>query len=187
MALWYKKTVLLICFSFLLITPSSSYGQFFEEANLEGAGDALYFGLPAAALTTSLLLKDYEGTWQFTKSAILNQGVTFTMKYLINKRRPFDGGDYAFPSGHTSTAFQSASFFHRRYGFKYSIPAYALAGLTAYSRLNAKKHDGWDILAGAIVGIGSTWFFTTPYQQERMELTFSGSTDSYLLGFRYTF
>ncbi len=113
--------------------------------------------------------------------------VTGAGKYLINKERPLQGGGYAFPSGHTSVAFQGASFFHRRYGFKYSIPAYILAGFTGYSRLNAKRHDGWDVLAGAAIGIGSTFFFTTPYEDKQMGVTFSSGNDAYLLGFRYTF
>jgi len=47
------------------------------------------------------------------------------------------------------------------------------------------KDDGWDILAGAAVGIGSTYLFTTPYQQEHMEITMSSSNGEYLLGFVY--
>lgn len=143
--------------------------------------------LPASALTTTIILRDKQGAWQMTKSFLLNLAVTGAGKVLINKQRPLEGGDYAFPSGHTSVAFQSASFFHRRYGFKYSIPAYVLASFTAYSRLNAHRHDGWDILAGAAVGIGSTFFFTTPYEDRKMELTFSSGEDAYMLGFRYRF
>ena len=93
----------------------------------------------------------------------------------------------SFPSGHTSTTFQSASFIHKRYGFKYSIPAYALAGFTAFSRINADKHDGWDILAGAVIGIGSSYLFTTEYQKEHMELTFNSQEGTYLLGFKYKY
>lgn len=147
----------------------------------------LLIALPAAAFTSTLLLKDKRGTWQFTKSFFFNEAVTFGLKVALNKPRPFHNGDNAFPSGHTSTTFQSASFIHRRYGFKYSIPAYALAGFTAFSRINAQKHDGYDILAGAVVGIGSTLLFTTPYQEEHMQLTFSSGNDEYIIGFKYTF
>ncbi|WP_423820443.1 hypothetical protein [Salinimicrobium sp. TIG7-5_MAKvit] len=83
--------------------------------------------------------------------------------------------------------FQAASFIHKRYGFKYSIPGYVLAGWTAYSRINATRHDGYDILAGAVVGIGSSFIFTSPYQRENMQLTFSSGNDQYLLGFVYRF
>ena len=93
----------------------------------------------------------------------------------------------SFPSGHTSTTFQSASFIHKRYGFKYSIPAYVLAGYTAFTRLESDKHDGWDVLAGAIIGVGCSYLFTTPYKKEHMELTFSSGGGNYLLGFTFKY
>ena len=92
-----------------------------------------------------------------------------------------------FPLGILLPAFHSASFVHKRYGFKYSIPVYALAGFTAFSRIDANKHDGFDILAGAIIGIGSTYLFTTEYQQEHMKLTFTRNGGDYLLGFNFKF
>jgi membrane-associated phospholipid phosphatase len=95
--------------------------------------------------------------------------------------------NHSFPSGHTSTVFQGASFIHRRYGFKYSIPAYAIAGFTAFSRVYADKHGGFEIHAGAIIGIGSTYLFTTLFQQEHMEFTFNSYDRNYLLGFIYKF
>lgn len=176
-----------LCLLFLF--PVESHSQFFnpEDSNIENAGDAALVLLPVSAVATTYFMKDKQGAWQFSKGFVLNLAVTGAMKVLINKERPLQGGDYAFPSGHTSVAFQSASFYHRRYGFKYSIPAYVLAGFTAYSRLNAARHDGWDILAGAIVGIGSTWFFTKPYQEERMQFTFTGYDDVFVLGFKYHF
>ena len=176
---------------FLIISFSSMEvrAQFFnpDDSFIENSGDGTLFLLPASAVATSLILKDYQGTWQFTKSLALNLVVTGAAKVLINKDRPLDGGDKAFPSGHTSTAFQGATFFHRRYGFKYSIPAYLLAGYTSFSRLHATRHDGWDILAGAAVGIGSTWFFTKPREKEKKELSFSSGEDYFLMKFTYVF
>ena len=62
-----------------------------------------------------------------------------------------------------------------------------LASFTAYSRVEADKHDGWDVFAGAIIGIGSTYIFTTPYQKEHMELTFNNVEGDRLIGFKYSF
>lgn len=186
---YFRNVFLFIFLSLFLLNSQNSYSQFFnkEDSFIENSGDAAVILLPISAVATSALLKDKKGIWQFTKSFALNLAVTGAGKVLINKQRPLEGGDYAFPSGHTSVAFQSASYFHRRYGFKYSIPAYVLAGFTAYSRYNAARHDGWDILGGAIVGIGSTYFFTTPYEEPQMDLTFASQEDSFLLGFRYSF
>lgn len=177
-------SVLIVVILFWIVNCQQSFAQ---KSGIETAGDIGLVTAPVAALTVALLKKDQQGTWQFSKGFLLNQAVTFGLKLGINKRRPYDNGDNAFPSGHTSTTFQAASFIHKRYGFKYSIPSYALAGFTAFSRLDAQKHDGWDILAGAVIGIGSTLIFTTEYQQEHMELTFNTKGGDYLMGFTYTF
>ena len=169
---------------FLLLCSKSTHAQ---SRTIETTGDVLLFTLPATALTTSLIIKDYEGTWQFAKSALLNQAVTIGLKYATGKSRPYNNGERAFPSGHTSTTFQSAAYIQKRYGWKFGIPAYALAGFTGYSRMNAKMHDGWDVLAGALIGIGSSYLFTSPYQKEHMELTFASDADSISIGFRYKF
>ncbi len=173
--------IILICIFF---NPESSFSQ---NKTIETTGDILLFTLPVTALTTSLLLRDYKGTGQFAKGFVLNQAVTLGLKYATDKSRPYDNGDRAFPSGHTSTTFQSAAFIQMRYGWKYGIPADALAGFTGFSRINAQKHDGWDVLAGAVVGIGSSYLFTTPYQKEHMELSFTHWDDNYSLGFHYKF
>ena len=170
--------------TFLCFGVSSSFSQ---NKLIETSGDALLIILPATALTSTLIIGDYDGTWQFAKGAIFNQAITAGMKYAINKKRPFDNGNRAFPSGHTSTTFQSATFIQKRYGWKYGVPAYVLAGFTGYSRIYAHKHDGWDAIAGAVVGIGSAYLFTTPYQKEHMELTISKENDIVVLGFIYKF
>lgn len=172
-----------LIFLFLLCSKTSLA----QNRTIETAGDVLLFALPATALTTSLIIKDYDGTLQFAKGALLNQAVTMGLKYATGKSRPYHNGERAFPSGHTSTTFQSAAFIQKRYGWKYGIPAYALAGFTGYSRINAQMHDGWDVLAGAVIGIGSSYLFTTPYQREHMELTFVSDADSIAIGFKYKF
>ena len=76
---------------------------------------------------------------------------------------------------------------HRRYGFKYAIGSYALAGFTAASRIDSNKHDLLDVIAGAAIGLGSNLLFTTEYQQEHMELTYSSTDGNHMIGFRYKF
>ncbi len=95
--------------------------------------------------------------------------------------------DNSFPSGHTSTVFHSAGYIHRRYGFKYSIPAYALAGFTAASRIDSNKHDILDVFAGAIIGLGANFLFTTEQEQKQMEISFNSNNGTYLIGFSYKF
>ena len=178
----FKRPFFVLFISLIVCSKMKS-----QNEAIETTGDVIIFALPAVTLASTFIIGDTKGSWQFTKGLILTEAVTFGLKASIKKRRPDFSNSDSFPSGHTSTTFHSASFVHRRYGFKYSIPAYALASFTAFSRIYADKHDGWDVLAGAIIGIGSNLIFTTPYQQEHMELTFSSDSDrkTYLLGFTY--
>ncbi|MGC1205227.1 MAG: phosphatase PAP2 family protein [Flavobacteriaceae bacterium] len=161
-----------------------------RETAYEVFGD---YAQHAPALTSLIVIiakKDKKGFWQFAKSYGTTLGVTYALKYAINKPRPDGRTDgKAFPSGHTAVAFSGASFLQRRYGWEYGIPAYAIAGLVAYTRLEGinQRHDGWDILGGALVGIGSTYLFATPYQKEHYELTFNSGDGNYLVGLKYKF
>lgn len=179
----YCYFIVLLALLFLTCTRQVSA----QNKTVETTGDVILFALPLATLGYTFISGDTKGSWQFTKGLLLTQAVTYGLKLSIEKQRPDMSNNHSFPSGHTSTTFQSASFIHIRYGFKYSIPAYALAGFTAFSRIEADKHDGWDILAGAIIGIGSSYLFTSEYQKEHMELTFSSQEDNYLIGFMYKF
>ncbi len=158
-----------------------------QVGTTQKVGDVILFALPAATLGTSFLIGDEKGAWQFTKGLLLTTGVTYGLKLGINKQRPDMSNDNSFPSGHTSTVFHSAGYVHRRYGFKYAIPAYALAGFTAASRIDSKKHDILDVVAGAAIGLGSNLLFTTEYQQEHMELTYSNFEGNHMIGFKYKF
>ena len=175
----------LLIISVLFLYAHSSFSQ---NKTIATSGDILVFALPATAISSTLILGDKKGTWQFTKGFLVNGIVTFGMlKATIDKERPDMSDTNSFPSGHTSIAFQSASFIQKRYGWKYGIPAYILAGYTGYSRIEADKHDIVDVLAGAVIGVGSSYLFTTPYQQEHMELTFNNSDGNYLIGFKFKF
>ena len=80
------------------------------------------------------------------------------IKYSVGRLRP-DGSAYnSFPSGHTATAFMSATMLHMEYGWKnpiYSIGCYTAAALTGISRIMNNRHWLTDVVAGAAIGIGS--------------------------------
>ena len=185
------KISLLVCVTlFLVILPTQAQDTSQTKPDVgttQKIGDVILFALPAATIGTSFIIGDEKGSWQFTKGLLLTEAVTYGLKLGINKQRPDMSNDNSFPSGHTSTVFHSAGYIHRRYGFKYSIPAYALAGFTAASRIDSKKHDILDVLAGAAIGLGSNLLFTKEYQQKHMELTFNKEDGGYLLGFTYKF
>ena len=126
----------------------------------ETIGDTLLVLIPSLTYGTTLYLDDKEGKNQFYKSFATNAGVTYGLKYAVNRTRP-NGKPYSFPSGHTSATFQSASFIHKRYGLKYAIPAYLGATFVGYSRVDAKAHHTSDVIAGAIIGTLSGFYFAT--------------------------
>ncbi|GLU45170.1 phosphatase PAP2 family protein [Allomuricauda sp. NBRC 101325] len=161
-----------------------------RETTIEAIGDYAQFAPTAFSLITVLAKGDEEGFWQLGKSVGANLTATWIMKYAINKPRPEGRTDgHAFPSGHTSFAFQGASFLQRRYGWKYGIPAFAVAAYVAYSRIEGvnDRHDGWDVLGGALTGIASTYLFTTPYMKEHFDMSFQSGDGTYALGVIYKF
>ena len=80
------------------------------------------------------------------------------LKYTVQRPRPDGSQNNSFPSGHTATAFMSATMLHKEYGWRspwFSIGGYTLAAATGVSRILNNKHWMTDIAAGAAVGIGA--------------------------------
>ena len=103
-----------------------------------------------------------------TGGFILSTIVTHSLKSIVKKDRPFvtysyidkkdSGGGYAFPSGHTSAAFYTATSLSLLFPKWYVIaPAYIWAASVGYGRMYEGVHYPSDVLAGAIVGAGSAW------------------------------
>ena len=136
--------------------------------HIELAGDLLQYVLPATAGGLTLGYHDGEGALQFGESALLTLGVTYGLKYSIDEKRP-NGRRHSFPSGHSSISFSSAEFMRKRYGWEYGIPAYAAASFVAYSRVEAREHRPHDVIAGASIGIVSSYIFTRRYKGWEIE------------------
>jgi len=91
---------------------------------------------------------------------------TTALKYSVNRDRPFvtypfiekvtSGGSPSFPSGHTSTAFATATSLSIAFPKWYVIaPSFIWASAVGYSRMDLGVHYPSDVLAGAIIGSGS--------------------------------
>lgn len=94
--------------------------------------------------------------------------IAFGLKYSIDRTRPYkvypelqnyrDNKDASFPSGHTSFAFNTATSLVQTFPKWYvAVPAYAWATAVGYSRMHLGMHYPTDVLAGAVVGIGTSW------------------------------
>ncbi len=123
----------------------------------ETSGDILRIALPAAAFALTVKRGDREGRLGFYRSFGATVVTTALLKQGIDKRRPDRSDDDAFPSGHTSMAFQGAAFIHRRYGIRQAWPAYVAATWVGWTRIDADEHDVVDVLGGAALGLGSAF------------------------------
>ena len=147
--------------------PSDKFFKFMSNSSLEvviaapvGFALAGYWGNDKQMLRNSGVI---------ATSAILNIGITMGLKYAINRERPFnaypnlifnkvDQKDPSFPSGHTSSAFATATSLSLAYPKWYVIvPSYVWASTVSYSRMHLGVHYPTDILGGIIVGVLSSF------------------------------
>jgi len=146
----------------------------------ETLGDLFLLTLPTFSYGSTFYFHDKTGRTMFYKSFASNLTATLLLKYSINKKRP-NGDNYAFPSGHSSITFQSASFLHFRYGIKYAFLPYLGAFYTAYSRVEAKQHDTTDVIAGALLGCLSSYIFTKSYKGWHLQTSIEVHKKNYTL------
>ena len=133
----------------------------------EQAGDIVAALLTASAVGVTAVNHDGEGFLQYGQSALLSTGATVVLKYTIEEERP-NGKDHSFPSLHTSFSFTAAEYMRKRYGWEYGLPAYAAASFVGYSRVESDNHYWHDVLAGAAIGIASSYLFSESYYGVRI-------------------
>lgn len=92
-------------------------------------------------------------------SAALMGSVVNALKQTTHVMRPDGSNARSFPSGHTATAFMTATMLTKEYGHKspwIGIGAYTVATATGLMRMANNKHWLSDVLTGAGIGILST-------------------------------
>jgi undecaprenyl-diphosphatase len=131
----------------------------------------LSVAFPISLLGSGLIKKDKnllrQGLASLASLAI-SMGTTYSLKKIINRDRPYITypniqpyyieNDPAFPSGHSTAAFSTATSLSLTFKKWYVVvPAYTWAGVVAYSRLHLGVHYPSDVLTGAVIGAGSAW------------------------------
>lgn len=124
-----------------------------------------YLQYAPAGVMLGLKISGYEGRSEWGRmlvsdafSAAIMAGTVNGMKYSIARMRPDGSRRNSFPSGHTATAFLTATMLHKEYGWKdpwLSIGGYTAAAVTGLSRILNNRHWLTDVIAGAGIGIGS--------------------------------
>lgn len=94
-------------------------------------------------------------------SVALMAGTVLGLKNTTNVMRPDGSDNHSFPSGHTATAFMTATMLNKEYGYKspwIGVGAYSVATATGLMRMANNKHWLSDVLVGAGIGIMATEF-----------------------------
>ena len=94
-------------------------------------------------------------------SVALMAGTVQGLKNATNVMRPDGSDNNSFPSGHTATAFMTATMLNKEYGYKspwIGVGAYSVATATGLMRMANNKHWLSDVMVGAGIGIMATEF-----------------------------
>jgi hypothetical protein len=126
-----------------------NYTQFLPAAVLVGMKVA---GVPSESSWSRMLVAD-------AFSAAIMSSTVWTLKNITHVERPDGSNRQSFPSGHTATAFMTATMLNKEYGHLspwIGVGAYTVATGTGLMRMANNKHWLSDVMVGAGIGIIST-------------------------------
>jgi membrane-associated phospholipid phosphatase len=120
------------------------------------------FALPLGELSIALIRRDKQmrnNAIHSTASLIGSMGTTYLLKKIVQYiQNYYYDNDSAFPSGHTTAAFSTATSLTLHYPKWYvAVPAYLYAGTIGYSRMHLGMHYPSDVAMGAGIGIASAF------------------------------
>jgi len=91
-------------------------------------------------------------------------------KFAVARQRPDASNSLSFPSGHSASAFATATVLQQHFGWKVGLPAYAFAGFVGASRMASSQHYFSDVVIGAGIGIAAGRTVTLHVGGERFSL-----------------
>ena len=89
------------------------------------------------------------------RAQIVSQIFVQGAKMAVGRERPDGSNSLSFPSGHSASAFATATVLQEHFGWKVGVPAYAFASFVGASRMAASKHYLSDVIVGAGIGIAA--------------------------------
>ena len=143
----------LIAFGLDSSTHDAWVGNQRMDKSASKIGDFWGTGIPEALIAGTQIILDRENGIVNTEGLLSSAVVTHSMKFVVARERPDSTTRTAFPSGHASVAFASATSLALSYGWRAAIPGYGMAIFTGLSRLADNAHWLSDVVAGATVGI----------------------------------
>jgi undecaprenyl-diphosphatase len=137
--------------------------------NLSNTSKYVSVGVPVGYFVAGLIHnnKDLKQKAAYTAATILlNTATTTLLKNVVKRERPYHTytgifpnkieSDYALPSGHTSSAFATAtSLAITTKKWYVAVPAFAWSASVGYSRIYLGQHYPSDVIMGAVVGTSS--------------------------------
>jgi hypothetical protein len=96
---------------------------------------------------------DHDNGVAHARALIYTGAVTQILKESIHRKRPNGSDNVSMPSGHTSTAFATATALTYSYGWKAGIIMYPVATFVGMSRMADDMHWLSDAVAGAFIGV----------------------------------
>ena len=108
--------------------------------------DVLCLTPDATALCLAIAKHDNEGLKQLGLSTATCLAVNYGLELCIKK----DG----------------TTFLWKRYGWQWGVPAAVVSSYVAWGRVHTDRHDWWDVLGGAAIGVGSAFIFTRPFMND---------------------
>jgi len=104
------------------------------------------------------------------RAQIVSQVMVQSLKYAVQRDRPDHSNNKSFPSGHSASAFATATVLQRYYGWKVGVPAYALGSYVALARMSWNRHHATDVVMGAGFGIAAARTVTMSVAQTKFSV-----------------
>jgi membrane-associated phospholipid phosphatase len=89
------------------------------------------------------------------RAQVVSQVMVQALKVTVRRDRPDHSNNMSFPSGHSASAFATATVLQRYYGWKVGVPAYAVGSYVALARMSWNRHHASDVVMGAGFGIAA--------------------------------
>jgi membrane-associated phospholipid phosphatase len=160
-----------------------------DHASVEDAGERLSKGayrvgnvggslyVQAGAALATYAIGRATGTPQLAslggdlvRAQMLTQMFVQGTKFAVGRQRPDGSNSMSFPSGHSASAFATATVIQEHFGWKAGIPAYAFASFVGASRLASGKHYLSDVVVGAGIGVAAGRTVTLRFGGEKFAL-----------------